>query len=300
VSRVYDALRKLEEQNKDAVREAVAPPPKPAPPAPKSVEQLLAAPVLEARIGPEDRIVVHSDRRGAGAERFRLIRMALRNSQAGKAQKVLLITSPMPRDGKSTVALNLATSLAEDGKVKVLLLEADLHRPSLLAHLGLPKMAGLTEVIEGTLEPAAVLRRVEPLGFYLLPAGRFPENPTEMLQSERFHSLLRDFKACFEWVLIDCPPAFPLADVVALRAHADGVLMVARAGVTPREAVQETAQMFRPGQVVGMILNAAEGVNHLYSKYYYRKDVEPPTERLGAQRDGEPARAKGLHVSRNF
>jgi len=300
VSRVYDALRKLEEQNKESVRETAAPPPKTAVPPPNGAEQLLAAPVLQARVSLEDRIVVHSDRRGAGAERFRLIRMALRNSQAGKAQKILLVTSPLPRDGKSTVALNLATSLAEDGKVKVLLLEADLHRPSLLSHLGLQRLPGLTESVEDMVDPATVIRRIEPLGFYLLPAGRFPDKPTEMLQSERFHSLLRDFKTSFEWVLIDCPPAFPLADVVALRSQVDAVLLVARAGVTPRETIQEAVQLFKPGQVVGMILNAAEGVNHLYSKYYYRKDVEQPAERLGGQSDDERSRPKGLQVSRNF
>ncbi len=286
MSRVYDALRKLEEQTKESAREAVSPPPKTVVVPPKNLEQLLSAPVLEARVAPDDRIVVYTDRRGPGAERFRLIRIALRNSQAGKAQKVLLITSPLPRDGKSTVALNLATSLAEEGKVKVLLLEADLHRPSLLQHLGLQKMCGLTEVVEDMADPASAIRRIEPLRFYLLAAGRSSEHPTEMLQTERFHSLLRDFKSCFDWVLIDCPPAFPLADVVVLRSHADGVLLVARAGTTPRETVQETVQLFKPGQVVGMILNAAEGVNHLYSKYYYRKEMVAQSERLSTEVDG--------------
>lgn len=300
MSRVYDALRKLEEQSKESAREVLTPAPKTVVvPAPKSAEQLLSAPALEAQLRPDDRIVVYSDRRGAGAERFRLIRMALRNSQAGKAQKVLLITSPLPKDGKSTVALNLATSLADDGKVKVLLLEADLHRPSLLSHLGLQRMPGLTEAVEDLADPATVIRRIEPLGFYLMSAGRCPEHPTEMLQTERFHALLRELKAAFEWVLIDCPPAFPLADVVALRSLADGVLLVARAGGTPREAVQEMAQLFKPGQIVGMILNAAEGVNHLYSKYYYRKDPSAPSDRLGGVADDERARPKGLHVSRN-
>jgi len=290
VSRVYDALRRLEEQGREAAGQTVsAPPPKTVVVPSRSAEQLLTVPSVEARIGPDDRIVVYSDRRGAGAERFRIIRMALRNSQAGKIQKVLLITSPLPRDGKSTVALNLATSLSEEGKVKVLLLEADLHRPSLLSHLGMDRLAGLTEVVEDGVEPGAAIRRIEPLGFYLLSAGRNPDNPAELLQSERFHALLRDFKACFDWVLIDCPPAFPLADVVALRGHADGVLLVARAGSAPREAIQEAAQLFKPGQVVGLILNAAEGVNNLYSKYYYRKDGDFSSGRSHENGKGERA-----------
>jgi len=299
VSRVYDALRKLEEQGREAATEpGSAATPRTVVVPSKSADQFLSVPALEARVGPDARIVVYSDRRGAGAERFRLIRMALRNSQAGKAQKALLITSPLPKDGKSTVALNLATSLAEEGKVKVLLLEADLHRPTLLSQLGLERMCGLTEVVEDMAEPAAAIRRIEPLGFYLMAAGRSTEHPTETLQSDRFRTLLRDFKSCFEWVLIDCPPAFPLADVVALRAHVDGVLLVARAGSTPREAVQETAQLFKPDQVVGMILNAAEDVNQLYSKYYYRKGASGSSESLGEQAEAERSRPKSLHVSR--
>jgi len=269
VSRVYDALKKLEEQGKDIASDSSKAPIVP----PKTAEQFLSAPALHAQIGPQSRIVVFNDRRSPGAERFRLIRMALRNSKAGKLQQVLLITSPLPQDGKSTLALNIATSLAEEGKVKVLLLEADLHRPSLLQHLGLDPAPGLSEVLEGRAEPAAVVRRIEPLGFYLLPAGRPPDNPTELLQTDRFSALLRDSRACFDWVLIDCPPVFPLADVTALKAHADGVLLIARAGATPRETVQEAIQLFKQGQVIGLILNAADEVNQLYAHYYYRKDA---------------------------
>lgn len=283
MSRVYDALRKLEEQGRELVREAVSPAPKTVLGPPKNAGQLLSVPALEARVGFEDRIVAYSDRRSAGAERFRLIRMALCSSQAGKAQKVVLITSPLPRDGKSTVALNLATCLAEEGRVKVLLLEADLHRPSLLTHLGLERLSGLTEVVSEMADPATVIRRIDPMGFYLLASGRCPENPTELLQTERFHGLLREFKGYFDWVLIDCPPAFPLSDVVALKALVDGVLLVARAGNTPREAVLEAVQLFKPGQVMGLILNGAEGVNRLYAKYYGQKDSRAPSHGASPQ-----------------
>lgn len=300
MSRVYDALRKLEEQGKEAAQEATAnaAPSKTVLAPSSNSDQLFSVPSLEAHIRTEDRIVVFTDRRGAGAERFRIIRMALRNSQAGKSQRTLLITSPLPRDGKSTVALNLAASLAEEGKVKVLLLEADLHRPSLLAHLGLDRMMGLTELVEDHASPIDAIRRIEPLGFYLLSAGRTADNPAELLQSERFHFLLKDFKGCFDWVLIDCPPAFPLADVTALRSCADAVLLVARAGSTPREAIEETAQMFKPGQIVGMILNAAEGVNRLYHKYYYQKQNSLDSQNLLSANDSSPLPSTTLHSSR--
>ncbi len=295
MSRVYDALRKLEEQGRESAenssRTAVTPS--------KSFDQLLAASGLQAHIGPGNRLVAFSDRRSPGAERFRLLRMGLHNLNLGKALKVLLITSPLPEDGKSTMALNLATSLAEDGRVKVLLLEADLHRPSLVEHLGLDPFCGLTEVLEGSADLSAAVKRIEPLGFYLLPAGRHNDNPTELFQSDQFNALLRECRACFDCVLIDCPPAFPLADVTALKAHADGVLLVARADRTPREAVQETIQVFKPGSVVGLILNAADEVDRLYAHYYYRYGSSSPSDRLRQGRDGEPSSAKGSPFARN-
>lgn len=281
MSRVYDALRKLEEQGRESVENA----PKTLVVPQRNPEHLLSAPALQARIGPESRLVVFSDRRSPGAERFRLLRMGLRNLNAGKAFKVLLITSPLPKDGKTTVALNLAASLAEEGKVRVLLLETDLHRPSLVERLGVDSTCGLTDVLGGSVESAAAIRRIEPLGFYLLPAGRTSDHPNELLQSERFHALLQECRTAFDWVLLDCPPAFPLADVTALRAHADGALMVARADATPREAVQEAVQLFKPGQVVGLVLNAAEGVDKLYSHYYYHHDSPSPVGRPGANGD---------------
>ena len=268
MSRLYDALRKVEEQT----REAPVSPAKPLVAPQQKPDQLLSVPSLPARIGSESKIIVSSDPRSPGSERFRLIRMALRNASGGKLPKVLMITSPLPKDGKSTVALNLAASLSEAGKYKILLMEADLHRPSVLETLGLERIPGLSEILQGTEEPLEAIRRIAPLDFYLMPAGRATEHPAELFQGERFSVLLQDLKASFDCILVDCPPAFPLADVVALKAHADGVLLVARAGATPREAVRETIQLFKPGQVLGLILNAEEEVNQIYAKYYYRKD----------------------------
>jgi capsular exopolysaccharide synthesis family protein len=269
MSRLYDALRKVEEEGKESASTA----PKTLAAPPKNTAQLLAVPSLQARFGSESRILVSTDPRSPWSERFRLIRMALRNSLGAKLPKVLLITSPLPKDGKSTVALNLAASLAEAGKVKVLLMECDLHRPTLSTSLGLDPASGLSDVLQGLAEPSAAIRRIEPPNFYLLPAGRSSEAPVELFQSERFSGLLRDLKSCFEWILLDCPPAFPLSDVMALKPHADGVLLIARAGSTLRESVRETIELFDPSQVVGMILNAEEAVNKIYANYYYRKDA---------------------------
>jgi len=289
MSRLYDALRRVEEEG----RESANNPPKTVVAPAKPPDQFPAIPSLPARLNSETRIVVSSDPRSPGSERFRLIRMALRSASGGKLPKVLLITSPLPKDGKSTVALNLATSLSEAGKYKVLLLEADLHRPTLLSNLGLEKMPGLNELIQSLQDPFAAIRRIEPLEIYILSAGRPADHPSDLFQGERFRQLLQNLKASFDCVVIDSPPAFPLADVVALKPHVDGVLLVARAGVTPREAVNETIQLFNPGQVLGLILNAQEEVNQIYAKYYYRKDLHTATDRFNGNGDSAWGRTKG-------
>jgi capsular exopolysaccharide synthesis family protein len=277
MSRVYDALRKLDEQKGESDRPAT----NTFRLASENQDRLLSIRSVQAHIGLESKIVVYTDRRSPGAERFRLIRMALRNFNAGKLLKVLLITSPQAEDGKSTVALNLATSLAEDSKLKVLLLEGDLRRPCLAQKLNLAPACGLAEILKGESESADTIKRVEPLGFYLLPAGTAPEDPIGLLQGEKFSAVLRELRTCFDWILIDSPPIFPLADTVALKAHADGTLLVARAGITQREAVQESIQQIKPGPVIGLILNAVEGVDQLYANYYGR-DAEGP----GTKSDG--------------
>ena len=102
----------------------------------------------------------------------------------------LVITSPLPQDGKSTVVLNLATVLAEGGKRSVLVIDADLHHPTLAQRLGVVSQAGLSDCLEGTLDPMMAIRRIEPLHWYLLQAGTPRGTPTELLQSGNLATVL--------------------------------------------------------------------------------------------------------------
>jgi capsular exopolysaccharide synthesis family protein len=195
--------------------------------------------------------------------------MALKDSRVGDASvRTVLISSALPRDGKSTVTLNLATSLADGSKTRVLVLEADLRRPSLEQYLGMAPASGLADILHGQLGPFAAIRRIEPLGFYLLPAGRMPDSATELLQRDKLGALIATLALQFDWVLIDSPPAAPLADTMVLKEHADAILLVVRAGSTPREAVEETTRLLAPKSVIGVVLNEAEGLDRLYSEYY--------------------------------
>jgi capsular exopolysaccharide synthesis family protein len=182
--------------------------------------------------------------------------------------KSLLITSPLPQDGKSTVALNLATALAEGGKRTVLLIEADLYHPTLTEQLGLEGRPGLAECLEGSLNPVLALRRLEPLSWYLLSAGEPRSNPTDLLQAGALASVIQKLSAQFDWILIDSPPLTPLTDALSLARQANATLLVARKGRTPREALEKAIALLGRKRVLGIVLNGVEGLDRLYSGYY--------------------------------
>lgn len=225
--------------------------------------------VEEAHLRPECRIVFHADPRSQAADRFRLLRMRLKEHWSSGKLKKLLITGPLAHDGKSTVILNLATALAERGKRSVLVVEADLHHSSLSEILGLNPWAGLTECLIDDLTPMqSAIRRIEPLGWYLLPAGEPRRNPTELLQAPAFGNIMQKLAPCFDWILIDSPPVIPLTDALSLQQHADASLLVVRAGQTPREAVEQTVALLGKKNIVGIVLNGVETRDHLYYQYY--------------------------------
>jgi len=232
-------------------------------------------PVEEVHIHPGSRMVVHDDPRGLAADRFRFLRLRLRERAEKGKLKSILVTSPLPQDGKSTVALNLATTLAEHGKRTVLLLEADLYHATLAEHLGIPVRPGLAECLEDGVDPLSALRRLEPLGWYLLPGGEPRGHPTELLQSAKFPGLVAALFPHFDWVVIDSPPVIPIADALSLAPYADASLLVVRAGQTPQQAVTEAFTLLGPKHVVGIILNGVEGLERVYPKYYGRYGSKP-------------------------
>jgi capsular exopolysaccharide synthesis family protein len=226
-------------------------------------------PVEDAYVGPENRLVYYADPRSPAADRFRLLRMKLKTlSKTGKLKK-LLITGPLAHDGKSTVVMNLATALAERGKRRVLVVEADLHHSSLGDSLRLKPWAGLTEcLIDHAMQPLSAIRRIDPLGWYLLPAGEPRRNPTELLQTPAFGHIMEQLAPSFDWILIDSPPVIPLTDSISLQQHADASLLVVRAGRTPREAVEKTIELLGKKNILGVVLNGMEARDHLYFQYY--------------------------------
>jgi len=242
---------------------------------------------VETEVSPvsaESRAVVYLEPSSAAADRFRLVQIRLKGLQAAKKLKTVLVTSPLPEDGKTTIALNLATVLSENGKVPVLLLEADIYRPTVIKKLGLKPWPGLTEYFRRGEDPMLAIRRIDPLGFYLLPAGQPVGDGVGILQSPFFSQLILSLSSSsFRWILIDSPPTTPVADVLTLHGQADATLLVAWAGKTPRETIEESVRNLGRDRILGVILNGVEGLNRMYSKYYgYGKSyarVKPPKPR---------------------
>jgi capsular exopolysaccharide synthesis family protein len=249
-------------------------------PAPVSLEseiekadELKLIPVEQVSLPPESRLVYFTDPHSSGADRFRYLRMILRELWMAGKLKSLLITSSLPGDGKSTVALNLATALAERGKRNVLLIEADLHRPSVGHQLGLPPRQGLAECLESGVDPLSAIRRLEPLGWYLLPAGQADMNPTELLQAEAFGSVMQTVSPLFDWIIVDSPPITPLTDALSLARQTSATLLVAREGKTPRRSLERAIALLGRQRVLGVVLNGVAGLDQLYSGYYGNKDL---------------------------
>ena len=188
---------------------------------------------------------------GRRAEPVRQLRtsLAFLRTAAGTARPdVLVVTSALAGEGKTTTALDLARSLAGTGE-RVLLVEADLRRPGLGAALGLEGGPGLSDVLAGQAELASALRPGGTEGLQVLPAGSVPPNPSELLGSPPMADLVATLRNGFDTVVLDAPPVLPVTDAVVTAAVADGVLLLVRWGRTRRAEVAEAAAMLERGGV---------------------------------------------------
>jgi len=196
---------------------------------------------------------------GAGQEpvreQFRLLRTRLEDARRVRPLKMVLVTSSLPEEGKSFVALNLAAAISQRGRNKVLLLEAELRRPGCCSALELSPVAGLAECCASNRPVASFVYRVSGLDLCLMPAGNRPAAETELLASHRMSQVLAETGRAFDWVLLDSPPLLPVADSVALSRRCDGIVLVVRRNKTLNSAVREALNRIEPGKLLGIVLN---------------------------------------------
>jgi capsular exopolysaccharide synthesis family protein len=231
------------------------------------LEDLERCPVLSVSIQEESRLVSLHKEGSLGAEKFRFLAVRLRHLRQSRPLKKILITSTIPQEGKSTVAANLACTLARRKPQKTLLLEGDLRRPNIASRFGLGQLPGLCEWLSGE-TPAINLYRLENLGFWMLPAGTAPENPLELMQSGKLSPLMEQLEAWFDWIVIDSPPVLPLADTSLWSRLADGILLVTRKGVTEKQQLQRGMEAVEKSKLLGALVNSSSNAAH--SDYYQR------------------------------
>jgi len=253
----------------------------------KNEDDLPGTPLLAA-IGFDDTadenpLVTQIGRYAARTEAFRTLRTNLQFLSPDLQPQVIVMTSALPNEGKTTSSINLALSLAQAG-VKVVLVEADLRRPKVPIYLEMSsKSEGLSELISGTkkLTPQSirtVLHSYESTGLKVLLSGKIPPNPSELLGSRKFEELIELLRKQFEYVIIDCPPLLPVTDAAIVSAKADGCILVVHAGFTKkphfigsRDAVKAVGST-----ILGVILNKIPqssleyeyGYRYGYPRYY--------------------------------
>ncbi len=231
--------------------------------------------------------------RSTRSEAYRQMRTNLLFSAVGKQMKVVVMTSAVPGEGKSTTAINLALVLAETGK-PVLLIDADLRRPMTASYLGVEGAVGLTDVLVGQAEIDDVLQPWGEGGLHVLPAGTLPPNPSELLGSDRMKELMSTLRERFDMIIIDTPPVLPVTDAAVVAAHAHGLVLVVRHGTTTRDqvrtAVEALAAVEAPLTGVALNMVPMESGNEAYS--YHQVVPEPPTSKKASKsaRAGKAAR----------
>ena len=218
----------------------------------------------------ESRVVTLTESNSLGAEKFRLLRTRLRNLREHRQLQKLVVTSAVPNEGKTLVAMNLAVCLAKHTDERILLLEGDLRKPMLGEHLGIKSLPGVGQWWASVDEPIdKFIYRFDDLQLWILPAGSAPEDPVNILQSSRFLELYKHLSTCFDWIIIDAPPLLPMADVSFWSRQADGLLLVVREGTTPKTILQKGLDTLDNPKVIGVVLNDAHQVDSSYYHHYY-------------------------------
>jgi capsular exopolysaccharide synthesis family protein len=223
------------------------------------------------------------------AEAFRKLRTNLKFLAVDNPPRVIVVTSSMPSEGKSTTAINLALALAEADN-SVALVDGDLRRPAVAKYLGLVGSVGFSTVLSGQVELEDALQKGPNEGLTVLASGAIPPNPSELLGSLAAQDLLEELRKRFDYVVVDSSPLLAVTDAAVIAAHADGVLLIPRYGKTKRE--QLTHAVSALNDVGATILGAVMTIvpvrsNDAYSYNYRYEATEPQRKALNGDTNAE-------------
>ena len=202
------------------------------------------------------------------AEQYRVLYTKLEHISLKQSLKVFAVTSAVKGEGKTITSLNLAYVMAHDFKKKVVLVECDFRRPTLLGYFSDTNEAkGISQAIGGSANAEEVVSRVEGTSLYIIPVLQATSNTAELLGSQRIKGLIRSLKEDFDYVIVDSPPILHMADMNIITRIVDGLILVVRSGRTPRDIVLKAVKSIQNANIIGIVLNDAEVS---LNKYYYR------------------------------
>ncbi|HYB76991.1 MAG TPA: polysaccharide biosynthesis tyrosine autokinase, partial [Candidatus Bathyarchaeia archaeon] len=203
------------------------------------------------------------------AEAYRTLRTSILLSSWGAPPKVLLVTSPLAQEGKTTTSVNTAIVLAQRG-ARVLMVDADLRRPSIHKAFGVPQRPGLSEFLTGNTSECPITPWTHLPNLHVLPSGGSPPHPAELLGSAMMNNVLTEWRKQFDHIVIDTPPALSVTDAVLLSVQADSVILVIRSGQTTKQALRRARQLlaYVNSKIIGVVVNAMD-LNASDYYYYY-------------------------------
>lgn len=216
-------------------------------------------------------LFVQGKNHAAGAEEFRSLRSRLYLTRAQQPLRKLLVTSALPKEGKTFTSLNLSFVMAQQPECRVLLIDADLRLPQLYQVLGAPRSPGLADYLEGGVDEFSVIQRSPAPNFYFIPSGNAVSNPSELIGNGRLKVLLTRLLPAFEWIILDSPPVIPVFNSRLIAGLCDGALMLVRAGKTPHDLAKKACQEFQDKGLLGVVLNQVRVHSH-YGYYYGTSD----------------------------
>lgn len=227
-------------------------------------------------------IVNFYDRESPEATEFRRLYSNIRGLNGNL--KTVMITSSMVEEGKSLISSFLALTIAENTRQKVLLLDTDLRRPMINVLFKLPLENGLSDLLESKAKIPDLVKTTPVPELKVITAGKVIGSPTAILNPSKLHEVFDELKFYFDYIVVDAPPVIPVSDPLIIANDTDGVLMVVRAGSTPKEVVKRAVNLLQNSKirVLGTVLNNIEEVLPYYysSKYYsykyYHRDQDKP------------------------
>ena len=235
------------------------------------------------------RLVLFTDPQSDGCEQYRTLRTQVFHAAEKQLTQVILATSAVAGEGKTSTVLNLAWAIAQSREKRVLVIDGDLRRPSVSPYLGLDFELGFGEVISEISEALPAIVRVADSTLYILSSSREEAQPAELLSKERVGEIIEELRKYFDFILIDAPPVVAFADARLLANHADAVMVIVRAGMAGHNTVERAIEALPGSRVLGVVLNGVDQMSEVgYYGYYgygytgYAKKEQPSfLEKIG-------------------